>query len=463
MSAGEATVTASAGGFSASCRVTVSENFIAVTGVALDRTELSLETGQTALLTATVEPADATDKTVEWSSSDETIVTVSDGTVTAVSAGEATVTASAGGFSASCRVTVSENFIAVTGVALDRTELSLETGQTALLTATVEPADATDKTVEWSSSDETIVTVSDGTVTAVSAGEATVTASAGGFSAACTVTVSAPVPPKIGDYFYSDGTWSDGGLVSIEPDGLNPVWSEPKPAPKAGKEVIGIVFQTFPDRIAQSDRDAGYAHGYVMAVKNAHSSTKQTTAYSLDTDFDCLRGAKNSDTWYQNVNGYEETMTVRRTYGTNLAQCPAFDWTVTDFPLAAPENTSGWFLPSTGQLWDMIANLCGHEVAVHMKDWSTRSLNAGWGYASETVGYDVIARFNASMSMIPSAGKEEMFVTSSEYYSTCSIWASTPCTVGETACVINIGTKGTIELYEEYADGDCVARPILAF
>ena len=51
-------------------------------------------------------------------------------------------------------------------------------------------------------------------------------------------------PPKVGDYYYSDGTWSDGGLVSIDADGLNPVWAEEKPAPVEGKTVIGIVFQT---------------------------------------------------------------------------------------------------------------------------------------------------------------------------------------------------------------------------
>ena len=72
-------------------------------------------------------------------------------------------------------------------------------------------------------------------------------------------------------------------------------------------------------------------------------------------------------------------------------------------------------------------------------------------------------RFNESLAQLPADAKEELFVTSSEYYSTCSLWASTPCTAGETACIINIGTKGTIELYEEYIDGDCVARPILAF
>ena len=66
------------------------------------------------------------------------------------------------------------------------------------------------------------------------------------------------------------------------------------------------------------------------------------------------------------------------------------------------------------------------------------------------------------MSMIPADQKEEIFVTH-DYYRTATIWASTPRSLGETACVINLGDNGTIELYEEYQDGDYIARPILAF
>ena len=275
------------------------------------------------------------------------------------------------------------------------------------------------------------------------------------------------ITAPIGDYYYSDGTWSDGGLISIDLDGLNPVWAETKPAPVDGKQVIGIVCQTFRERIADSDYEAGWTHGYVMAIRNAHGPNKNTTSWSLDYYFDCLDGINLSSSWYQNLDGYLETMTVKETYGENIAQMPAFDWTVTDFPLPAPEGTSGWFLPSTGQLWDMVANFSGHDVAAIMKEWSTQDLSAAYGYASETVGYDVVAQFNSIMSMIPADQKEEIFITH-DFYGTASIWASTPRSQGETACIINLGNLGVtgyglIELYEEYQDGDCIARPILAF
>ncbi len=101
----------------------------------------------------------------------------------------------AGGFTMSSAVTLTVNTIPVTGVTLDKTSLALVVGDTATLTATVQPQDATDKTVTWSSSDDKIATVdAKGKVTAVGPGTATITATAAddsGKSASCTVTVAA--------------------------------------------------------------------------------------------------------------------------------------------------------------------------------------------------------------------------------------------------------------------------------
>ena len=82
--------------------------------------------------------------------------------------------------------------VSVTGVSLDKATLELYTGDTATLTATVEPDNATNKAVTWESSDTTVATVQDGTVTAVKAGEATITATTqdGGKTDTCTVTVT---------------------------------------------------------------------------------------------------------------------------------------------------------------------------------------------------------------------------------------------------------------------------------
>ncbi|MDE7140529.1 MAG: Ig-like domain-containing protein, partial [Treponemataceae bacterium] len=187
--AGEAKITAQAGDIKAECTITV--NPILVESVTLDKETLALTRGDTERLTATVTPSNADDTTVTWSSSDQSVATVGeDGTVTAVSKGTATITAQAGGKTATCEVTV--NPIPVENVTLNVTTLKLAPNMTKTLTATVNPDDADDKTVTWSSSDTSVATVSnDGMVTAVKVGAATITAQAGGKTAACEVTVHA--------------------------------------------------------------------------------------------------------------------------------------------------------------------------------------------------------------------------------------------------------------------------------
>ena len=185
---GEATITAACGEKSATCKVTV--NPILAESIALDRTELVLTIGATDKLTATVLPEDVTDKTVTWTSSDDTIVKVDeDGNIQALALGEAIITAACGEKSATCKVTV--NPILAESIALDRTELVLTIGATDKLTATVLPEDVTDKTVTWTSSDDTIVTVDEeGNIQALALGEAIITAACGEKSATCKVTVN---------------------------------------------------------------------------------------------------------------------------------------------------------------------------------------------------------------------------------------------------------------------------------
>ena len=96
--------------------------------------------------------------------------------------------------------------VPATGVTLDKTALSLTEGESATLTATVEPENATDKAIVWTSSDNAVATVENGVVTAVKAGTATITAACGAAADTCTVAVTAapagPLSVKVGAAAY---------------------------------------------------------------------------------------------------------------------------------------------------------------------------------------------------------------------------------------------------------------------
>jgi uncharacterized protein (TIGR02145 family) len=190
-----AAIAAFAGVLFMSCSTT--NEPVKVTGVSLNKTTLSLVVGTNGQLTATVAPNDAADKSVSWTSSDNSIATVADGNITAVSVGEATITVTTkdGGKTATCAVTVVANAISAESITLDKTEHTLFVGDDFTLTATVLPANSTDN-VEWQTSNAAVATVADGVVTAVSVGEATITAKAGNKTATCLVTVTEPIDPS---------------------------------------------------------------------------------------------------------------------------------------------------------------------------------------------------------------------------------------------------------------------------
>lgn len=164
----------------------------AVTDITLNKTEGTLAVGDTETLVATIAPAGATNKMVEWSSSDESVATVDEnGKVTALKAGTAIITAKAldGDKTATFTLTVKD---AAASVTLNKTAIELSVGASETLTATIAPAGA-DDAVEWTTSDESVATVDEnGKVTAVKAGTATITVTTkNGKTATCTITVKA--------------------------------------------------------------------------------------------------------------------------------------------------------------------------------------------------------------------------------------------------------------------------------
>ena len=182
----------------AKCEVTVS---VKVTGVSLSKTELSLVKGATTTLVATVVPANATNKNVSWCSDNAGIAQVENGVVTAIAEGQTyiRVVTEDGNISTECKVTVGNNGgsdpVAVTGVKLSQNKLTLKKDESFTLVATIEPSEAPNKALTWTTSDDAIVSVSDkGVVLAKAVGAAVVivTTKDGGFAATCSVSVELP-------------------------------------------------------------------------------------------------------------------------------------------------------------------------------------------------------------------------------------------------------------------------------
>ena len=179
------------------------ERYIAVLSITLNNNSAVLKTGQSLSLTATVNPTNATDKTVTWSTTDATVASVSEGVVTAKAIGSATITAKAGNKTASCTITVISS---ATGISLNKTSVKIAPGSTVILNASVTPSTCTDPVV-WTTTDPSIATVNNGIVYGIAIGTTTIKASVGDYSASCTVTVTTNT---IGD--WEEGDHSSGSI-----------------------------------------------------------------------------------------------------------------------------------------------------------------------------------------------------------------------------------------------------------
>ncbi|MDZ7543137.1 hypothetical protein GNF83_18560, partial [Clostridium perfringens] len=165
----------------------------------LDKTSEELKINESLELKATISPADATNKDVTWTTSDEKVAKVDEnGKVVAVAPGKATITVTTkdGNFKAVAEIIVKDKevpAVKVTGVSLDKTSAELNINENLELKATISPADATNKDVTWETSDEKVAKVDEnGKITAVGAGKAmiTVTTREENFKAICEITVN---------------------------------------------------------------------------------------------------------------------------------------------------------------------------------------------------------------------------------------------------------------------------------
>lgn len=205
-----------------------------------------------------------------------------------------------------------------------------------------------------------------------------------------TVTEYAAADLKMGDYLYSDGTTSDGGLRKLYPDGTIETAPEAV-APEAGKTVIGIVFHAGRHATDASDYTkplnaggptlAGEVRGYAVAITDAclydawnrgvlwATKPNDESDYAFEIDV-----SDNLDDWngYANCQVMHDYVTAHAGEGWEMRHfqaawaCETYGNRTLDYegnptsdyewqaPLRAPAGTSGWFLPSCGQLWYMM-------------------------------------------------------------------------------------------------------------
>lgn len=287
---GSAKITATADGVSEICSITVNKN--PVTDVTMNENELSLVHHDTVLLTASVMPSNATYPQITWVSSDPSVVTIDEsGRISAVGLGSAKITATADEVTTVCDVTVNKN--PVTSVALNETSITLITGGTFKLIASVVPNNATYSEITWESSNPSVAEVNDsGVVTAISTGSAVVTAEADGIALICEVTVQ----PK------SDKTVTITGVLTDE----------------NGKPLIGKIVELHSDPMSTvTDKEGRFTFENVCVEH--HTLIIMDTAGDPLKEFEIDLNTEEEFTWEEDENTCVNIMLSKDTAAINLS------------------------------------------------------------------------------------------------------------------------------------------------
>ena len=267
------------------CTVTVTENILA-TSVIISPSTKSMTVNASCYLYETVLPSDASNKSVCWSSSDTNIATVnSSGLVYAISVGSATIYATAtdgSGVYGTCNITVTS--VAVNSVCVCPKLKTLGTGETATLSATICPYNASNKSVIWTSSNTSVATVGTytGIVTARSDGSTTITARtvSGSKTDSCTITVDsrekATVKKDRHSFYvkFADGkVWKNIGIdLSNRQENYNQMYPP------------NMWYENYDDLIEEEQRyfDNIYVEENGVIVNNAYSEKQLGFLYLLD-------------------------------------------------------------------------------------------------------------------------------------------------------------------------------------
>lgn len=187
-------------------------------------------------------------------------------------------------------------------------------------------------------------------------------------------------------------------------------------------DVIGIVFSTDTSRIGELEKqtlsDAGVTEprGLVIAVKNAASGVAWGTAQLINSS--SLDRVMYNYQAYADVNGLKNTQTIWNYESYSSTDFPAFDavqqcnsGSNSNVP-SAPDNTTGWFMPSTGNLWDLIENVGGYSLERYYNSTSANYVNVNSASAISNINASL--QNLASADPIASSDELRLYCTSSE-------------------------------------------------
>lgn len=217
---------------------------------------------------------------------------------------------------------------------------------------------------------------------------------------------------KIGDYFYSDGTTSDGGLRNFISGTGAQTWESPKPEPVSGKKLIGIVFTTDEERISEHEKAKGWNHGLVISTNWVYTPTG-----SQDLPLSWYNGVRDETEigipnivgadykeQYQlcdnNIDGYYYNQQIRteREADYNKVWTYGAFYQAGHYTIAAPDNTSGWYVPSVGQMLDVYRAAFGfslNEQQNSFNKYNTDNNGFMWNVGASA---NIVNSMNAFMS-----------------------------------------------------------------
>jgi len=297
--------------------------------ITLNQTKINLGINNKVTIKASVSDNISSSK-ITWSSSNNNVATVDqNGKVTGVNYGTAYITASIGSNKAMCTVNVIENYISVTSISLNKKSITLTTGNQEKITATINPTNATNQTITWSSSNPSVASIdASGNITAKSIGTTYITATSGDGKGTCVVTVVDKIS-LLGISTQKSITIKEKATENLSIT-YNPANATNKKVTwKSSNQNILLVDQN--GKI--TGVSAGSATITVISNDGQHVASCKVTVEAISKN---IKSISLNKTQLNLVIGNEETLTVK--YDPEYAENKNVTWTSSDEKIATVEN-----------------------------------------------------------------------------------------------------------------------------